>query len=187
MKAAVLRAYELVPEAYRLKFRNIYKDTKVTHMEFLHDMDKALERWLRATYVDNDYKKFRELILMENFCRCINKDVACYLFERQVEDTRRAAVMADEYVLTHSVGQESRILCNAKGTVMTHVKSPHNGYAPPRSQRNLTHSGEPRNLVQRSISKVERGDKTCYYCGKYGHYERDCFKKDKDVKDSKIK
>ncbi|KAK3893334.1 hypothetical protein Pcinc_002888 [Petrolisthes cinctipes] len=34
--------------------------------------------------------------------RCINKDVACYLFERKVEDTRRAAVIADEYVLTHT-------------------------------------------------------------------------------------
>lgn len=39
MKAAVLQAYELVPEAYHLKFRKILKDDKVTHMEFLHDMD----------------------------------------------------------------------------------------------------------------------------------------------------
>lgn len=119
VKAAVLRAYELVPEAYRLKFMNIYKDNKVTHMEFLHDMDEGLERWLKATHVVNGYKKFRELILIENFCRCINKDVACYLSEKKVEDTRRAAVMADEYMLTHKVGHKSRFSCNVKGTTMS--------------------------------------------------------------------
>ncbi|KAK3894289.1 hypothetical protein Pcinc_001953 [Petrolisthes cinctipes] len=121
--------------------------------------------------------------------RCINKDVACYLFERKVEDTRRAAVIADEYVLTHTqeFGQKSRVSCNAKGTVVTDVKSNHNGFVSPRNQSYVTQSREPRNFVQRGVSKTERGDKTCHYCGKYGHYERDCFKKDKDVKDNKIK
>lgn len=70
---------------------------------------------------------------------------------------------------------------------MTHVKSTHNGFVPPRNPSYVTQSREPRNLVQRRISKTERGDKGCFYCGKCGHYERDSFKKYKDVKDNKIK
>ncbi|KAK3869588.1 hypothetical protein Pcinc_025111 [Petrolisthes cinctipes] len=91
--------------------------------------------------------------------RCINKNVACYLFERKVEDTRRAAVIADEYVLTHTqeFGQKSRVSCNAKGTVVTDVKSTHNGFVSPRNQSYVTQSREPRNLVQRGT--IKSGDK----------------------------
>lgn len=38
VKAAVLRAYELVPEAYRQRFRSWEKSRKQTHVEFVRDL-----------------------------------------------------------------------------------------------------------------------------------------------------
>lgn len=42
VKAAVLRAYELVPEAYCQRFRNLMKTAKQTYVEFAQDKKNAL-------------------------------------------------------------------------------------------------------------------------------------------------
>ena len=38
VKSAVLKTYELVPEAYRQKFRNWVKGDKQTNLEFVQDL-----------------------------------------------------------------------------------------------------------------------------------------------------
>ena len=67
VKDTILKAYEVVPEAYRLKFKNSYKEPGITHVEYMNDLDKAFERWLRSKEVGGDYNKLRSLILLENF------------------------------------------------------------------------------------------------------------------------
>ncbi len=49
VKDAVLKAYELVPEAYRQKFRNIRKPAEQTYCEFARDLKKQLDRWCAAS------------------------------------------------------------------------------------------------------------------------------------------
>ena len=44
VKKAVLKAYELVPEAYRLKFRTWERSGKQTHMEFARDITSHFNR-----------------------------------------------------------------------------------------------------------------------------------------------
>ncbi len=44
VKAAVLRAYELVPEAYRQKFWVCLKQAKQTYVEFAREREKTLNR-----------------------------------------------------------------------------------------------------------------------------------------------
>ena len=39
---AILKAYELVPEAYRQKFRNYCKQKSQTHVEFAHEKEVSL-------------------------------------------------------------------------------------------------------------------------------------------------
>ena len=180
VKDTVLKAYELVPEAYRLKFRNSYKEPGITHVEYMNDLDMAFERWLRSKEVGGDYNKLRSLILLENFCRCINKEVASYLFEKDICDTEKAAITADEYVLTHKIGQDSRTLCKAGGTVSTYVKPTHSGFSSPssHSQSNYTQYRGNHNFEQRSNFKAGDGrEKKCFYCGRAGHLERGCMLK----------
>lgn len=81
VKAAILHAYELVPEAYRLRFRN-YKSSGVSHVDFFHEKEKAFKRWLHSKQVNGDYEKLYELMLLEDFCRTINKDVYHHILER---------------------------------------------------------------------------------------------------------
>ena len=51
--------------------------------------------------VGSDHAKLRQLMLVEEFKRCINSDVKAFLNEREVENLETAAHLADDYALTH--------------------------------------------------------------------------------------
>jgi len=44
VKAAVLKAYELVPEAYRQRFRNAIKSNDQTFVEFAREKERLFNR-----------------------------------------------------------------------------------------------------------------------------------------------
>ncbi|KAK0135637.1 hypothetical protein N1851_028500 [Merluccius polli] len=100
VKATVLRAYELVPEAYRQKFRSREKSANQTHVEFAREKTVLLDKWCSACKVTT-FDQLRELILLEEFKKCLPERVVVYLNEQKVETMSKAAVCADEFVLTH--------------------------------------------------------------------------------------
>ena len=57
VRKAILKAYELVPEAYRQRFRNARKQGGQTYVEFARDKEALLDRWCTAKQVDNDFRK----------------------------------------------------------------------------------------------------------------------------------
>nr|XP_027230687.1 uncharacterized protein LOC113822353 [Penaeus vannamei] len=101
VKNTILKSYELVPEAYRLKYRNTFKLADQTYVEFARVKEDLFNQWLRSKEVKSDFVKLKELMLLEEFARCVPKEVSLYLSERGVDNIAVAAIMADEYVLTH--------------------------------------------------------------------------------------
>ena len=101
VKAAILKAYELVPEAYRQKFRNYKKDDKQTYDEFANQTEVYFDRWCSAKKVISDYDNLRQIVLIEQFKRCVHDDLKTYLDEKNVETLHEMAVLADDYALTH--------------------------------------------------------------------------------------
>ena len=101
VKSAILKAYELVPEAYRQKFRNYKKDDKQTYVEFANQTEVYFDRWCSAKKVISDYDKLRQIVLIEQFKRCVHDDLKTYLDEKNVETLHEMAVLADDYALTH--------------------------------------------------------------------------------------
>ena len=59
------------------------------------------DRWCSSKKVGSDHAKLRQLMLVEEFKRCINSDVKAFLNEREVENLETAARLADDYALTH--------------------------------------------------------------------------------------
>ena len=86
VKNAILKAYELVPEAYRQKFRNYRKQESQTHVEFAHEKEVYFDRWCNSREVDTDFEKLRQVILIEEFKRCVRDDIKTYLDEQKVEN-----------------------------------------------------------------------------------------------------
>ena len=100
VKELILKAYELVPEAYRQKFRNCRKENDQTHVEFARTKEQLFDRWCSSKKIVSDHAKLRQLMLVEEFKRCINSDIKSFLDEKQVETLEAAARLADDYVLT---------------------------------------------------------------------------------------
>ena len=101
VKNAILKAYKLVPEAYRQKFRNYRKQESQTHVEFAHEKEVYFDRWCNSREVGTDFEKLRQVILIEEFKRCVRDDIKTYLDEQKVENLAKAAAYADDYALTH--------------------------------------------------------------------------------------
>ena len=101
VKELILKAYELVPEAYRQKFRDCRKEPNQTHVEFARSKEQLFDRWCSSKKVGSDHEKLRQLMLVEEFKWCINSDVRAFLNEKEVETLDVAARLADDYSLTH--------------------------------------------------------------------------------------
>lgn len=63
VKASVLRAFELVPEAYRQKFRRYKKFDNHTYAEFGREKESLFDCWCHSSKA-TDFDKLRELILL---------------------------------------------------------------------------------------------------------------------------
>ena len=101
VKTAILKAYELVPEAYRQQFRGCRKEESQTYVEFARTKENLFDRWCTATEVNTEFNKLRQLMLLEEFKSCLPSDIKTHLDERRAEDLHQAAIWADDYALTH--------------------------------------------------------------------------------------
>ena len=101
MKAAILKSFELVPEAYRKRFRTQRKKENQSYVEFLRGKENALEKWCDSTTIGGDVERLRQLILAEEFLNCVPEEVRVHLSERKTDVSYEMAALADEYTLTH--------------------------------------------------------------------------------------
>ena len=107
VKEAILKAYELVPEAYRQKFRNYLKYDSKTHVEFAREKENLFNRWCHSKEIGQDFKKLKQMVLLEEFKDKVQPDIRSHLDEQKVEELEKAAIMADDYALTHKMSSKS--------------------------------------------------------------------------------
>ncbi len=86
VKEKILQAYELVPEAYRQKFRNLVKQSEQTHVEFPKEKENAFDWWLSSMKVD-DYDNLIQLVLVEEFIN-VSADIRVPLGDHKVPDLK---------------------------------------------------------------------------------------------------
>jgi hypothetical protein len=168
IKTNVLKAYELVPEAYRQKFRSTQKAQCTTHVEFVHEKEQLLNRWLTAKGVNGEYEKLRQLILIEEFKRQIHSDIKTHLDESKIETISQAATIADDYAIKHKLMGKSNF--NQKANI---------GQSRPTHPKDTT-GDKPKWEPQKSKANNESGtgasnkSLTCNYCRKRGHIVSEC-------------
>lgn len=158
VKLAVLRAYELVPEAYRQKFRSCSKSAKQTFVEFAREKKALFEKWCLSTKITT-IEELQELILLEDFKNCLPDGVVMHLNEQKVSKLSDAAILADEFVLTHK-------------TVFSPVRSK----IPPIVDAGRDKGNGSFKPVRDSRSASKRPDikRVCFYCLDSGHLISNC-------------
>ena len=101
VKSGILQGYELIPEAYWQKFRDTKCQEGKTYMEFARQKEALFNRWCASQQVGNNYEKLKQLVLLEEFKKCVPTPIKAYLKEQKVDDLQKAAILADDYKLTH--------------------------------------------------------------------------------------
>ena len=101
VKESILKAYQLIPEAYRQKFRNYKKEGDKTHVEFDREKERLMDRWCASEEIRKDYERLRQMIFLEEFKNCVHAAIKNYIAEQKASTLRKAAEMADEYFLSH--------------------------------------------------------------------------------------
>ena len=171
VKELILKAYELVPEAYRQKFRNCKKENEQTHVEFARTKEQLFDRWCSSKKIGSDHEKLRQLMLVEEFKRCINSDIKSFLDEKQVETLEAAARLADDYALTHKVSFINKSNPSRR-PFFPHSGSKHSPSNPPGSHsQTITPKPKPsgENKDQNPLSQP-----ICNYCKRTGHIISEC-------------
>ena len=169
VRELILKAYELVPEAYRQKFRNCRKENDQTHVEYARTKEQLGDRWCSSKKIGSDYPKLRQLMLVEEFKRCINSDVKSFLDEKEVETLEKAARLADDYTLTHKVSFVSK--ANPRKAFY-----PPSGHKPsPSLQSGNSNQNAPKLKPPGEIKGHNPlSQPICNYCKQSGHIVSDC-------------
>ena len=152
VKKEILRAYELVPEAYRQRFRDAKCQDSQTYMEFAREKETLFNKWCASQQMGNNFDKLKQLILLEEFKKCVTTPIKTYLEEQKVTDLQRVASLADDYKLTH---KSSTTVPESKT-----VKIGSNVDSTRPQQRNI---------------HGQRSGPTCAYCKKRGHLMSECW------------
>lgn len=165
VKDAVLKCYELIPEAYRQRFRNWRKSDRQTHAEIARELSSFFHRWCTAEGISN-FDDLCDLVILEQFKNILPERIATYVGEHQVRTAAQAAVLADNFVLMH------------KNPMREH---------PPRHEysRREHRPGRPNTgpfnagFFWRPDSTRNRvrdmdADNKCHYCLEMGHWKKEC-------------
>ena len=176
----VYSAYELVPEAYRQNFRNYKKGEKQTYTEFAREKEALFDRWCSSKEVAKEFEKLRQLVLIEEFKACVPVNIKTYIDEQKAITLQQAAVLADDYSLTHrgvfypsdvGVGSFTGSKDRSSSTSLNHP--PRSNSANPRNQNDQRPSGRSRSVI-------------CNYCHRKGHVMAECWSLQKKKTDAVI-
>ena len=174
MKKEILKGYELVPEAYRQKFRNCARGHGESYVEFANQKVNLLHRWCDATDVKGDYEKFRQIILIEEFLKDLPEKLKIFLNEKKASTVHQLAKMADEYAVTHKGNRERE----SEPQPVLSQRSPHSSSRNGSSNqcRSKTLGEEERvNFERPRFQRERRNDPPrCFRCREIGHISAQC-------------
>ncbi len=137
------------------------KSAKQTFVEFAREKGNLFDKWCCSSKVST-FEQLRELILVEDFKSCLPENIVVHLNEKKVAKLSDAAVITDEFVLTHR-------------RVFPSVRQGRNRSPVDDTVKDLVRAGH---LKSRSLRKPElkrTGDKrVCFYCLDPGHLISEC-------------
>ena len=169
VKRSILKAYELVPEAYRQRFRATQKTDTQTFVEFARAKETLFDRWCTSKGVDGDFNQLRQLLMMEEFKNCLPSDIRTYLDEQKVDNLHEAAVYAEDYSLTHTTSFGKPHPCDGNSADIT-LELAKGGQPGALITSSFTGGGPSGNY---SSNHLPAGP-TCFYCRKRGHIMSEC-------------
>jgi hypothetical protein len=176
LKKAISEEYELVPEAYRNRFRSCVKRQGDSFSDFNQFMCTQFSRWLASVDATNDIEVLKNVICMEQFMSKCPDDIRQYLLDKNCKTAQECAKRADEYVTMHkNLRKGNHSYGGGKGD-SSNFKFSNSGNG------NGVHKFNDKpgsNVANRSVNDSNgnsdhKFQKLCYVCHKPGHIATNC-------------
>ena len=154
------------------------------------NLENLFNRWCHSKEVSQDFKKLKQMVLLEEFKDKVRPDIRSHLDEQKVEELEKAAVMADDYALTHKMssksgnprqkryhgsGNRENISRNMDDRKRQGKSTENVGLVSkvePLKPISCGHFGKPGHII---TNCWKLGGKTpCEHCGKFNHKSEDC-------------
>ncbi|KAJ8033032.1 hypothetical protein HOLleu_23154 [Holothuria leucospilota] len=146
---------------------------------------RHFDRWCASKKVST-FDTLRQLMLVEEFKRCVNDDIKTHLEENKADKLSEVANLADQYALTHKFGKvgqtqnkgqfsrPNKKYGNSTGTA-GNSGSQSGSISPTNSGKKQPDASRQKN-DQVSANKAAFKDIICGFCQKKGHTMANCFK-----------
>jgi hypothetical protein len=173
LKKAISEEYELVPEAYRNRFRSCVKRQGDSFSDFNQFMCTQFSRWLASVDATNDIEVLKNVICMEQFMSKCPDDIRQYLLDKNCKTAQECAKRADEYVTMHkNLRKGNQSYGGGKGDASNKYSNNGNGV-------HKFNDKPGNNVVNRSVNDSNgnsdhKFQKLCYVCHKPGHIATNC-------------
>ena len=166
-----------MPEVYRQRFRNCQKESNKTYVEFARKKKQLFDRWCNSKTVNQNHENLCELMLIDEFKRCIHHDIRTFLDDQKADTLENVSRLADDYALTHKSSFVSRPPQSC-GRNVGHFEN---------SNVNKSHVSQPYRSDRATCQKVKSSSSrshsaqnksyscapVCRFCRKEGHIMSD--------------
>ena len=71
------------------------------YTEFAREKEVLFDRWCSSREVMGQFEKLRQLVLVEEFKAGVPVNIKTHIDEQKATTLQQAAVLADDYLLTH--------------------------------------------------------------------------------------
>src|SRR6218665_1898425 len=101
LKAALLLAYERVPEFHRKRFRTLNKFGNETYSTFAFRLALPFNSWMDGEEASTDINQLKEVMKFEQFTNCLPTEIHRWVVEKRPKLLVDAAKLADEYAVLY--------------------------------------------------------------------------------------
>ncbi|XP_069611068.1 uncharacterized protein [Ranitomeya imitator] len=165
IKKALIRKYNLTPEVYRRKFRNLQRGSTDSYADVVSTLRTTFHQWIRGLSVTS-FEDFMDLTVKDKFLHMCPTDVRQFVCDREPQSADQAAKIADCYVANRMPEVWKPSGCNWKGGKPKGDPSPSAGRSPVLSKP--TSYGNPGNRI------IHHNERRCFSYNKVGHVSAVC-------------
>ncbi|XP_069187486.1 GRB10-interacting GYF protein 2-like isoform X2 [Procambarus clarkii] len=108
VKSSILRSFQLTPEAYRKRFREMIKVGACTFAETARDLERRFQKWIEAAGVGS-YADLKQLMVMEKFLEMMHPETKFKIQEAGIMEVKDAADRADMITEAYKSLRENRV------------------------------------------------------------------------------
>ncbi|XP_069193456.1 uncharacterized protein [Procambarus clarkii] len=113
VKSSILRSFQLTPEAYRKRFREMVKVGACTFAETARDLERRFQKWIEAAGVGS-YADLKQLMVMEKFLEMMHPETKFKIQEAGIKEVKDAADRADMITEAYKSLRENRVRSEAR-------------------------------------------------------------------------